>query len=282
MQIKEYIKPASVEEALALIRRKNPPTVVLSGGTWLNGQTSHDNVIAVDISELGLGRIVRLENPPILSLGATVTLQSLAETAVDLKGFEILGSTAHAMAALNIRNRATIGGVIVTADTASPLVTALLAYDAELVVQAEEERNISLSGFLAYRERILAEGMLITSIRLPVPSAETHAAYERIARTPSDYPIVCAVTKCAVKDGIAGNMRIAIGGVASVPIRLNAMEFALEKKSIHEWLDSALDVEIGNLTPDSNWLGSAEYRREMARVLVRRTVMKAAGISVEA
>jgi probable selenate reductase FAD-binding subunit len=282
MQFKEYIKPASVEEALALIRRKNPPTVVLSGGTWLNGQKSHDNVIAVDIGELGLDRIVRLETPPILSLGATVTLQSLVEIAAELKGFEILGSTAHAMAALNIRNRATIGGAIVTADTASPLVTALLAYDAELVVQAEQECSISLSGFLAYRERILADGILIKSIRLPAPGAETHAAYERVARTPSDYPIVCAVTKCAVKDGIAGNMRIAVGGVASVPIRLNAMEFTLEKKSILSWLDSALDAEIGKLTPVDNWLGSAEYRREMSRVLVRRTVMKAVGIPVDA
>jgi probable selenate reductase FAD-binding subunit len=279
MEIKEYHRPSTLDEALSLIRRKTPHTAVLAGGTWLNGETPRDIEAVVDISKLGLDRVDRQGSPPLVRIGAAATLQSLVDALRDTPGLDVLATTAHAMAGLNIRNQATLGGAIVTANASSPLVTALLACEAELVIQADEERTVALSGFLSYRERMLAEGILITEVRMPIPSADTRAVYERVARTPRDYPIVCAVARCAVKDGIAGNVRIAVGGVTPTPIRLSAMEFALEKKTIAEHLDRALSVAVGELAPQNDWLGSAEYRAEMARVLVRRAVEKAAGIA---
>jgi probable selenate reductase FAD-binding subunit len=274
MQVKEYHKPDTLDEAITLLRRKTPHTVVLAGGTWLNGETPRDVEAVVDISNLALHLVERLESPPQMGIGAAATLQTLVNVLRDTPGLDVLATAAHATAALNIRNQATIGGTIVTADAASPLVTALLACDAELVIQADNERAISLSGFLSYRDRMLGEGILIKQVRMSLPSADTRAAYERVARTPRDYPVVCAVAKCAIKDGIAGNMRIAVGGVAPTPVRLRDMEFALEKKAVAEYLDTALSSAVAALAPPGDWLGSAEYRREMARVLVRRAVMK--------
>jgi probable selenate reductase FAD-binding subunit len=279
MEVKEYHRPSTLDEALSLIRRKTPHTAVLAGGTWLNGETPRDVEAVVDISNLGLDRIDRQGSPPLMRIGAATTLQSLIDALRDMPGLDVLATAAHAMAGLNIRNQATLGGAIVTADGSSPLVTALLASDAELVIQADEERTVTLSGFLSYRERMLAEGILMTEVRMPIPSADTRAVYERVARTPRDYPIVCAVARCAVNVGIAGNVRIAVGGVASTPIRLSAMEFGLEKKTISEYLDRALSAAVAGLSPQNDWLGSAEYRAEMARVLVRRAVEKAAGIA---
>jgi carbon-monoxide dehydrogenase medium subunit len=280
MRFKEYLKPTSLDEALALLQRRTPRTAVLAGGTWLNAEAPRDVEAVVDIAALGLDKVEWQSSPPMLTLGAAVTLQTLVSALANTPGLDVLATTAEAMAAVNIRNRATLGGVIVTADAPSPLVTALIACDAELVIQAvqtAEERTIALTAFLAYREQVLADGVLITAIRMPVPSADTRAAYERVARTPKDYPIVCAVARCAMKDGIAGNMRVAMGGVAPTPIRLSNMEFSLEKKPVQEHLERALDNAIATLTPASDYLGSAEYRREMARVLARRAVMKAAG-----
>lgn len=282
MQVNEYHKPNSLDEAITLLRRTTPRTAVLAGGTWLNGEAPRDIEAVVDIGGLGLNQIIRQSSPPLMRLGATATLQVLIESLRDVPGLDVLAITAHAMAARNIRNQATLGGAIVTADSSSPLVTALLACDAELVIQADEEHTVTLSGFLAYRQRMLVEGILITEIRVPIPSTNTRAVYQRVARTPRDYPIVCAVARCAMNNGIAGNVRVACGGVASTPIRLNAIEFALEKKLVAEHLDQAIHSAIGALTPQGDWLGSGEYRKETARVLVQRALAEAAGLPMRA
>ncbi len=279
LNIQEYHRVETIEEALALLRRKQPAAAIVSGGTSLVGDAPDGVEVVVDIAALGLDQITLDRERNVLILGAAVTHQMLVEGAGDLPDtplFDILRTTAHAMSGLNIRNRATLAGAIVTADSASPLVTCLLACDAELTLHTDEARSAPLSGFLAYREQIMSEGALISDIRLPIASPDLRFAYERVARTPRDYPIVCVVARCAVKDGILGSVRIGVGGVAATPIRLTALEFGLEKKSLAGFLDRELPPAIAALNPPGDWLGSAEYRREMAGVLARRAILRAA------
>lgn len=278
MQFAEFHKPSTVEEALQLLRSATGRSVVMAGGTWLNGESPRGVSAVVDISALGLNRIEQRVSPATIRIGASVTLEDLYRYFVEIRGLDVLSITAAATAPLNIRNQATIGGTVVTADSSSPLVTALLACDAELRIEADESRRMSLSAFLAYRDRLMSQPLLITHIVLPVPSVDTHSAYERVARTPKDYPIVCAVAKCATKDGIAGNMRIAVGGVAALPMRLDAAEYALEKKEVSQYLDAAVNEAVQLLEPLSDWQGSAQYRRSMAQILIKRAVKRTAGM----
>jgi carbon-monoxide dehydrogenase medium subunit len=290
LNLKEYHRPKDLTEAVALLQRKQPRTVVLNGGTWLVGEAPRDVEAVVDIADLGLNRILVEGN--LVRIGAAVTHQQLVESEqLRTSALRVISETAQAMSGLNIRNRATIGGAIVTADAASPLVTALLACDAEVVIagakdktkQADDPRDfwkvLPLAGFLAYRRQILDEGTLITEVRMPLPSPDTRSHYARVARTLRDYPIVCAVAAFAMKDGIAGHVRIAIGGVAATPIRLSRLEFGLEKKRLADWLDGEMEAQMALLDPPGDWLGSAEYRKEMARVLVRRAILAVAGAS---
>jgi carbon-monoxide dehydrogenase medium subunit len=290
LNLKEYHRPKDLTEAVALLQRKQPRTVVLNGGTWLVGEAPRDVEAVVDIADLGLNRILVEGN--LVRIGAAVTHQQLVESEqLRTSALRVISETAQAMSGLNIRNRATIGGAIITADAASPLVTALLACDAEVVIagakdktkQADDPRDfwkvLPLAGFLAYRRQILDEGTLITEVRMPLPSPDTRSHYARVARTPRDYPIVCAVAAFAMKDGIAGHVRIAIGGVAATPIRLSRLEFGLEKKRLADWLDGEMEAQMALLDPPGDWLGSAEYRKEMARVLVRRAILAVAGAS---
>jgi len=290
LNLKEYHRPKDLTEAVALLQRKQPRTVVLNGGTWLVGEAPRDVEAVVDIADLGLNRILVEGN--LVRIGAAVTHQQLVESEqLRTSALRVISETAQAMSGLNIRNRATIGGAIVTADAASPLVTALLACDAEVVIagakdktkQADDPRDfwkvLPLAGFLAYRRQILDEGTLITEVRMPLPSPDTRSHYARVARTPRDYPIVCAVAAFAMKDGIAGHVRIAVGGVAATPIRLSRLELGLEKKRLADWLDGEMEAQMALLDPPGDWLGSAEYRKEMARVLVRRAILAVAGAS---
>jgi CO/xanthine dehydrogenase FAD-binding subunit len=288
LNLKEYHRPGGLPEAVALLRRSDVRTVVLGGGTWLMGEAPHDVEAVVDVADLGLNKIVVDAN--MLRIGAAVVHQTLVEH--ELMGaaagrqspLRVIGQAAAAMSGRSIRNRATIAGAVVTADSASPLVTALLACDADVVVAgARDERRdvqgppdfwrvIPLSGFLAYRRQVLDEGSLITEVRLPIPSTATRSSYERVARTPKDYPIVCAVASLTMKDGVAGNVRVAVGGVAAAPIRLSQFELGVERRRLDAFLDRELDAAMHDIQPPGDWLGSADYRKEMARVLVRRVV----------
>jgi CO/xanthine dehydrogenase FAD-binding subunit len=286
LNLKEYHRPQGLMEAVNLLKRADIRTVVMGGGTWLNGEGPRDVEAVVDIAGLGLNRIAAENN--MVRLGATVTHQQLLES--ELVGrdapnaLHVIGQTAEAMSGLNIRNRATLAGAIVTADASSPLVTALLACDADVVVAGAKDKSkevqspadffrvIPLAGFLAYRQPVLNEGTLITEIRLPVPSPDTRSSYERVARTPKDYPIVCAVASFAMSAGIAGNFRVAVGGIAPAPARLTRLELGVEKKKLDEWLESEMNAAMDTVHPQGDWLASAEYRKEMARVLVKRAV----------
>lgn len=286
LNLKEYHRPQGLMEAVELLKRAGIRTVVMGGGTWLNGEAPRDTEAVVDITGLGLNRIVIEGN--MLRIGAAATHQQLLESEVVGKAapsaLHVIGETAEAMSGLNIRNRATLAGAIVTADASSPLVTALLACDADVVVAGAMDQSkaqqspsdffrvIPLAGFLAYRRQVLNEGTLITEVRLPIPTPDTKSSYQRVARTPKDYPIVCAVASFAMKDGIAGNVRVALGGVAPAPIRLTRFELGVEKKRLDEWFAGELNAAMELVQPQGDWLGSAEYRREMAHILVQRAV----------
>jgi len=260
--------------------RASPRTRVVAGGTWLGAESPPDVDAVVDIGGLGLSGI-DFEGG-FWRLGATATLQALIESPAGMTFCNgVLGEAALAMAGRSLRNRATLGGAIATTDGVSPIVTALLACDAELTLaslknDAAQTRRVGLRAFLDYREGLLAEGGLITDIRFGAPSEDTRAAYERVARTPRDYPIVCAVARCAVKNGIAGNVKLAIGGVGRLPLRLSVAEFGLEKKRLADHIERALDHGLEGLTPAGDWLGSAEYRLAMARELSLRALMRCA------
>lgn len=278
--LQEYLRPTHLEDALRLIGRASPRTRIIAGGTQVGADAPRDVEAVVDIGGLALSAI-SLEGA-VWRLGATASLQALIESPAGTAFCNgILGDAAKAMAGHSLRNRATLGGAIATTDGVSPLVTALLACDAELSVATLKSdalvmRQVGLRAFLSYRAGLLEEGALITAIRLGVPSADTRAAYERVARTPRDYPIVCAVARCAIRDGIAGNVKLALGGVAAAPVRIELTEFGLEKKRLADHIEHALDHGLAGLAPAGDWLGGADYRRAMARELSMRALMRCA------
>lgn len=287
LNVKEYHRPHGLMEAIELLRRKDTKTVALGGGTWLVGEAPRDVEAIVDVANLGLNKIIA-ENPQMVRIGAAVTHQTLVVNGLVGKAapsaLRVIGQTAEAMSGLNIRNRATIAGAIVTADASSPLVTALLACDAEVVIAGAKDgakeaqsphdfwKVLPLAGFLSYRQQVLDEGTLITEVRVPAPPSDIRSSYARVARTPRDYPVVCAVASLAANDGVVGNVRVALGGVAPAPIRLNRFEFGVEKKKLADRFESELDAAMQEISPRGDWLGSAEYRKEMAYVLVKRVV----------
>jgi CO/xanthine dehydrogenase FAD-binding subunit len=252
--IREVHRPKTLEEALDLLSRPGLATVAMGGGTLLN-RPSSDAVAVVDLQDLGLDKVE--VKGYVLSLGATLPLAALLALP-ELP--EALAQVTRLEATYNLRHAATLAGAVLSADGRSPLATALLALDAVLDVARAGAaiEQVSLGDVFPLRGDKL-RGRLVTRLTLPL---NARLAYESVARTPADLPIVCAAAACWP----SGRTRLALGGFGPAP-RL-AMD-GPEAQGVEVAARSAYS-DAGD-----EW-ASAEYRREMAGVLARRCVQQLA------
>lgn len=244
--ITAYHRPRSLDEALTLIARPNPPTYPLGGGTLL----SHGGpgaIEVVDLQALGLNHINRIGKN--LEIGATVTLQGMLEYH-DIPS--AMRSALRLEAPLNLRNSATVAGTMVAADGRSTFTTILLALDAKVTLMKPQTETSDLGDFLPSRARILP-GALITAVQIP---ANAKLAFEYVSRTPADKPIVCA----ALAQWPSGRTRLALGGYGTTPL------LALDGTEA-EGLESAARSAFHEASDP--W-GSADYRMNVAATLARR------------
>ena len=267
----EIIRPPTLAEAVRLLRRPNVKTAILAGGTALVPQVRRDVQALVDLRELKLSYIKR--EAGALRIGATTTLEELASSSDVLP---VLAQAAHASAPINLRNAATIGGVLASDVSNAPLPVVLLALDAVLVIYAPEARQSPFASFLAFRDKMLKDSTLIAEVDVPLTDARI--AFEQVARTPSDAPIVCSAAKLRLDGGTAHDVRVAVGGVGPLPVRLARAEQTLEGKALSEALIAqAAEAAAQEVKPLSDFLASSEYRREMVKVLVRRAIGRQVG-----
>jgi putative selenate reductase FAD-binding subunit len=244
----EYHRPETKDEALALLARKDPHTVVLGGGLYLN-EVDEGPLAVVDLQNLALSEIS--VKGTSIHLGASIVLQTLLD---DSQTPEALKGAIRHQETYNRRQVATLGGAIVAGNGRSPVICVLLAMDAELMLQGQKGKSevIKLGDFLPIREE-LVNGRMITEIKLP---AQTSGVYQYVARSPADLPIVAA----AVTKWPSGRTRVALGGFGDQP------------RMVFDGPDpEGAEIAAGDAFSEAgdHW-ASAEYRSDTAEVLVRR------------
>jgi CO/xanthine dehydrogenase FAD-binding subunit len=251
--LKEYHQPQTLREALALLQRTEVKLAPLAGGTALIGQLEArqqrnlDGV--VDLSALGLRYIQR--DGDQLHIGATTTLTDLIEhpSVRNLAG-GILRRTAQAEGPVNLRNAATIGGIVASAEYDSELYAALLALNAGVTLSTGDgTTTVPFAELPNFFVTLLAlEGApchLVTEIQLSLTNG--YSGHARVARTPADRPIVAAVAVIG-----AEGEQVALCGVAERPV-----------------------LQGTPLNPPDNFKGSASYRQAMAQLMVTRALAEA-------
>jgi len=244
--ITNYYRPQNLAEALKLLAQ--PDTRPLGGGTWLN-RPQPEKFAVVDLQALGLNTIRKVGNN--LEIGACVTLQQLFE-APDCPA--AIKQAIQIEAGLNIRNTATTAGVLVSCDGRSAFATVMLALDTKLTLTSEQTTTTSgLGEFLPLRPRAL-----ITAITIPLNAV---SAFEAVARTPLDKPVVCA----AVAHWSSGRTRLALGGCHAAPML--AMD-GTEPDGIQDAARSAF-------AESSDEWASSEYRMDVAATLAKRCLAAA-------
>lgn len=244
--ITEYLRPKTLEEAIDLLNRTHPKTLPLSGGSVLS-KSQADSLAVVDLQLLNLNRIK--SSPETIEIGATATLTEI-EAAVKN---ETLHQVFHLQAGKNQRNSGTLAGLVNIADGRSPLLTWLLAVDAQMVWEPSAQ-TVLLEKWLPVRGN-WHEGKLITKFMLP--NVETR--FDFVARTPKDRPIV-AIAAARWPDG---RLRVVCGGYGQLPV------LAWDGNGDDEKIEKA--VEQAYRTADDLW-ATAAYRQEIAKVLTKRLI----------
>jgi CO/xanthine dehydrogenase FAD-binding subunit len=247
--IVDYYRPKDIPEVLKLLENKNIHSVLMGGGTAID-RFSNEPMAVIDLQDAGLGGINKKGN--FLEIGATVSLQSLYD---DMQTSDELKTVIRREATHNLRQVATVAGTLIASDGRSPFTAAMLALDAAVTLLPGDE-IISLGNLLLMPEQKLAS-QLITKITIPLNVA---LAYEDVSRTPADLPIV----NVSVAAWPGGRTRVIVGGFGTVPaLASDGPEQGGEETAARDALIQAGD----------EW-ASAEYRMEVAPILVRRCLSK--------
>jgi len=250
--ITQYYRPQTLEEALQLLSRGDVRP--LGGGTLLS-RRSEESFSVVDLQILRLDQLHKSGDD--LEIGATVTLQTLLESSFASKALK----TALALESpLNLRTMGTVAGTLVTCGGRSPFTTVMLALDAKMTF-AQGNEQISLGNYLPLRLRAddvrpnppVRPNKLITKIEIPL---NVTLAFETVARTPADNPIVCA----ALAQWPSGRTRLALGGWGQAPA------LALDGNGPDD-LEAAARNAFAKAGDE--W-ASKEYRMDIAAVLAKR------------
>ncbi|HYY89615.1 MAG TPA: xanthine dehydrogenase family protein subunit M [Chloroflexota bacterium] len=178
-----------------------------------------------------------------------------------------------------IQNRGTVGGSLAHADPAAELPVVALALDAQLhVASARRKRTIAAADFtLGYLTTALAPDELLTSVSFTVPPVDSGWSFLEVARRHGDFALVAV----AAVLGFSGSgrltwARVALGGVGPVPLRATAAEDLLVGNPVSDRLfEVAADAARQAVEPEDDIHASADYRRHLAGVLVRRALDRA-------
>jgi carbon-monoxide dehydrogenase medium subunit len=218
-----------------------------------------------------------------LRIGALVKHAEIADSAVVKARYPMLADMAAHVANPQIRNMGTLGGNLCYADPATDPPTCLLALGARVVaVSHEDKRVIEIDDFNTdYYETALRTQDVLTDIHVPPMAANTTGAYTRFLRTPADHRPLIGLGVVAQRQGDAcRSIRIAIGGSTPMSTRARRAEQYLEGKTITlDALAEAAEIAASDISPLSDFRGSAEYRRDMVRVVARRTLASVFGLA---
>jgi len=259
--LREVHRPTNLEDAIRFLRRKDVNTIPLGGGVALVGEGGPEIEAVVDLSLLGLETIEREDG--VVRLGAMVRLQTLTDDLGDVaSGF--LAQAAQRTATRLTRNSATLGGMLMSAAGANPLLVTFGVLDVEIIVVAPKERTLPFATFLSERKQLRAKKALLTVVIIREAGGSQGYGYADIGRSPAGAPILCA----ACRIGPDGEARFAVGGVWE-PIII------CQTGSDPARAVTALTDAAGQAPLTNDYLATAGYRAAMLPVLVGRAMAQA-------
>jgi carbon-monoxide dehydrogenase medium subunit len=225
----------------------------------------------IDLMHLGLN-YVRADGTSI-KIGATTTFSELAKSPIlDRPEFFGLKETARKLTPPQIRNMGTIGGAVCSGIPFYDMPTTVLAQGARMkILSSEGEKIIDADEFfIDYFVTALTPEAMLTELEFQ-GTPNTGTAFVKLGRASADFAVVNAATKITLDPSRkrVQNARIAMGAVASTPVRAKSAEEALEGEETTQTTIIQAAKEAANLEPTSSVHASSAYKKRVIPILVR-------------
>jgi len=276
----QLAEPETLAEALDAMARLDGEARLIAGGTALVpmirlGLVEPDRLIS--LHRLPTLAAIRMDDGA-LTLGAMATFADIERARAVREGWPLLAEAVHRVASPAIRASGTIGGNLCYAEAASDPAPALLCLEAEVRVAGPAgERSVPVTRFFrGFYETALEPGEIVTAVRIPAPPPGARSGYVKFTpRSAEDKPLVGVAALIALDAaGRCAEARIGLGGAAPTPIRAHRAEMALRGQALSDAaVRAAAETAAREAEPLSDLMGSADYRREMIRVWVRRLLV---------
>ena len=270
----ELISPGALPQVLLLLAKEPGEWLPIAGGTDVMVQYAAGRLATRKLVSIwNLPELRRIETfPGELQIGAGCTYTDLRAHEIIAREFPLLSSAAGWTGGIANQNRGTIGGNIVNASPAADTLPALLVYETQLLlISVRGERRVPYANFhVAYRKTQLAPDELVRAVCLPRRFSGYYAHARKVGpRKAQAIAKVCLAALGLLRNRMIEDIRLAMGSVAPVPLRLAETERIVRGKAIDPMLiRSASQKAAAEIQPIDDIRSTARYRAAVAGNLV--------------
>lgn len=268
-ELNAFLRPGSLDEALALLSEHGDRARPLAGGTTLIFSKSSRVDTLVDLRGAGLDGFSAGDGGT-LELGAMLSLTELARGLERDGGPDALREAATRAGTGVLQNQITVGGNCVQVYAWSDLPVALLALGATFTLQGKGgTRQVTAEELFARAPvRTLEKGELVTAVSVPAVSGGS--AYQKFTRTDADHSLCSVAAKVALDgEGKVAEARVAVGAVRGLPQLLGAAaEVVVGEVPDEATLDAAGDRAAKAAKITADYRATAAYRQQLVATMV--------------
>jgi len=273
--VDRFERPASLEDALALLERHGSAARVVAGATdlLLEMQRKIRNVdVLIDLSAIGGLDGTQLDDD-IVRLGPLTThRQVVASQIIRVNGLPLAQASLEVGSA-QLRNRATVAGNLITASPANDTISALLALGASVeLTTTSGSRTVPLSDFyLGVRKTVMEPNELMTSIVFPALSPSHSGLFAKVGlRSAQAISVVHAAIVLRTDGDVVTEARVALGSVAPTVVLVDAAQTLIGSPLSDESLEQCATLAAEEVNPITDPRATADYRKHMVAVVVSR------------
>jgi aerobic carbon-monoxide dehydrogenase medium subunit len=277
----DLVEPTSLEDACGLIANNND-AIAIAGGTALLTMIKHGIFVPktlINLKKIQAASDITYDAQTGLRIGALTTILDIEASPIVRQHYTVLAEACHVVANIRIRNMATIGGNLAHGDYQSDPPTVLVALEAVVeLLSRNGMRQMKLSEFFkGSYETAIEPGELISAVIVP-PARHLHGTYAKFTTGSSEErPCVGIVALTRMDEGVCRELRLVIGAVSPKPLRVQSGEsMARGERLTPEMIERIAKDASRNVDPIDDLRGTADYKRHLVHVLVRRTLIAAA------
>jgi len=277
----EYACPTTIAEAVALLASRDGDAKPLAGGQSLVPMLAFrvaSPTLLVDLRKLAELRQIRIAADGV-TLGAMVRWREILDDARLAKAHPLLVAAVEHVAHYQIRNRGTVGGSLAHADPAAELPGIVVTCEAKIAVVGKSGARVidAANFFQGPLITALKPDEIISEIRLPAWPAKRRFGFQEFARRRGDFALAAAMLFYDEDGGQARNAHVGAIGVADRPLRLPAVEQAINGNAVDEAVIAKAEAAAAaSVEPADDIHASGAYRKALIGVMVERALRGAA------